>query len=37
MVAVRMLTERETGRSRGCCFVEFPNDRFQQVSIISLE
>ena len=32
VVAVRMLTDRESGRSRGCCFVEFANDKCQQVS-----
>lgn len=31
VIDVRMLTEKESGRSRGCCFVEFANDKSQQV------
>ena len=33
VVAVRMLTDRESGRSHRFCFVEFANDKCQQVSI----
>ena len=31
VLAVRMLSDKQSGKSRGCCFVEFANDKCQQV------
>ena len=36
VTAVRIITDRETGRSRGFCFVEMSNDEEAQAAIAAL-
>ena len=31
VLAVRMLSDKQSGKSRGCCFVDLANDKCQQV------
>ena len=37
VVSVKVITDRDTGRSRGFCFVEMPNDEEAQAAISALD